>query len=63
MHVAAAAVARAERVTGLSKPEPTERELKHMCNALVNGRRKQRAESEFKRSVKSCLNYRLKWNT
>eukprot|EP00972_Heterocapsa_arctica_P001699 243396-Heterocapsa_arctica.AAC.1 len=63
MPVATAALARAVPVTGLSKPKPTERELKKMSDAVVNGRRKQSADSEFRRCVKACLNYRLKWDT
>eukprot|EP00972_Heterocapsa_arctica_P045986 6784971-Heterocapsa_arctica.AAC.1 len=63
MHVATAAVARAVPVTGLPQPVPTARDLKKMSDAIVNGRRKQSAESEFKRCVKACLDYRLKWYT
>eukprot|EP00972_Heterocapsa_arctica_P103282 15219152-Heterocapsa_arctica.AAC.1 len=49
-------------VTGLPEPEVSERDRLLMANALVNGKRKQSTESEFKRSVKNCLNYRLKWD-
>eukprot|EP00972_Heterocapsa_arctica_P111317 16388791-Heterocapsa_arctica.AAC.1 len=34
-----------------------------MSDAVVNGRRKQSADSEFRRCVKATLNYRLKWDT
>eukprot|EP00972_Heterocapsa_arctica_P098532 14542125-Heterocapsa_arctica.AAC.1 len=49
-------------VTGLPEPEVSDRDRKLMANALVNGKRKQSAESEFKRAVKNCLNYRLRWD-
>eukprot|EP00972_Heterocapsa_arctica_P073542 10861536-Heterocapsa_arctica.AAC.1 len=49
-------------VTGLPELELSGRDRKLMANALVNGKRKQSNESEFKRAVKNCMNYRPRWD-